>query len=85
VRAAPSPASAVATAWTSPSVTATPGPAGARRYPLAVDAPADLTGLLPGGAAGLGAQLDGWAAALDAWAARPGAVRLESREARPWS
>jgi hypothetical protein len=42
-----------------------------------VDAPDDLTGLLPGGAAGLGAQLDEWAAELDAWAApRRGLVEL---------
>jgi ABC-type transporter Mla subunit MlaD len=36
-----------------------------------VDAPDDPTGLLlAGGAAGLGAQLDEWAAELDAWAQR---------------
>jgi uncharacterized protein involved in exopolysaccharide biosynthesis len=35
------------------------------------DAPGDPTGPAPGGdAAGLGAQLDEWAAELDAWAAR---------------
>jgi hypothetical protein len=35
-----------------------------------VDAPDDPTGLLAGGAAGLGAQLDEWAAELDEWAQR---------------
>jgi hypothetical protein len=39
-----------------------------RQYPWAVDEPTGLVSV--GGTAGLGAQLDEWAAELDAWAER---------------